>query len=291
GFIGNALTKRLIQKGLDVAAIDLSCPIGDDPHNIQVCDLTKPNSIDRFLNIGSVIFHMAASADVGRSVRNPVQDYNINLLGFLHVLESARIHNCRVIFPSTASIFDPENPLPVTERSYVLPSSPYGASKAAGEAYCRAYFNSYGLDTRIARMFSVYGVGMNRFAIYDMVKKIQKNSKELSIFGDGNQIRDYLYIDDVVTGLIKIAENGSPGEDYNLASGNPVKIMDLAKMIASIMGCPEIKIVPSGEFIQGETPRWYGDISKIKKIGFVPMIAFEDGLKKTIDWLMTAENN
>ena len=285
GFIGHALTHRLIKDGVAVTAIDLACPIGHDPHNIQVCDITQPNSLDPLLDKDCTIFHMAASADVGRSVKNPVLDYNINLLGYLHVLESARIHNCRVIFPSTASIYDSNNPLPLTERSYVSPSSPYGAAKVAGEAYSRAYSTSYGLDIRIARMFSVYGIGMNRFAIYDMAQRILKNPKELSIFGDGNQIRDYLYIDDVVDGLIMIATNGAVGEDYNLASGNPVKIIDLAKMISSLMGRPDIKIIPSGEFIKGETKRWYGDISKIKGIGFNPKVSFEDGLKKTIDWL------
>ena len=125
----------------------------------------------------------------------------------------------------------------------------------------------------------------NRFAIHDIVRKIQNNNKTLEILGDGKQIRDYLYIDDAVHGLEIIASNGESGEDYNLASGEQVRLIDLAHLIAEEMDCSEIEIKPSGESFPGDVPKWYGDISKIKKIGFQQKTSLKDGLAKTVNWL------
>jgi nucleoside-diphosphate-sugar epimerase len=174
----------------------------------------------------------------------------------------------------------------LSEKSYVKPSSPYAAAKAAGEAYCSAYHRCYDLDVRIARMFNVYGIGMTRFAIHDIICKINKNPKEISILGDGLQVRDYLYISDAVEGLLNIASKGKAGEDYNLSSGKPIKIFDLTKRISEIMGFPDIKIVPTGKSFPGDVPRWYADITKIKKIGFKQKMPFDDGLKATVKWIL-----
>ena len=238
-----------------------------------------------FVDDKTVIYHLAAKASVPESVANPIDDFNNTCYGIFQVLETARKKNCKVIFPSTASIFDTTNDLPVTEKSFVKPSSPYGAAKVAGEAYCYVYNRCYGIDVRVARMFSVYGKGMNRFFIHDVIKKIQSDKTNLSILGDGKQIRDYLYIDDVVEGLQDIANYGTPGEDYNLASGEQTNLLDLANKIAVFMDVPDINISCSNKSFPGDVPMWYGDISKIKNIGFNQKISLDQGLKKTIDWL------
>jgi UDP-glucose 4-epimerase len=288
GFIGKALVKKLISYNIEVVAVDRN------PNTINGCksvvlDITHENVLDDYLSEDTVIFHMAAKASVPKSVLNPVADFNDTFFGMFQVLESAKKHRCKVIFPSTASIFDIDNALPVSERSFIKPSSPYGAAKISGEAYCFAYFRCYNLDVRIARMFSVYGIGMDRFAIHDIVKKIQSNPNEISLLGDGEQIRDYLYIDDVIDGLIQISTSGKPGEDYNLASGNGIRLLDLAKQIAILMGFPDIKISLTGESFPGDVPKWFGDINKIQNIGFHQNISLEDGLLKTISWLNNKE--
>jgi UDP-glucose 4-epimerase len=288
GFIGSAIVERLCNQGVEVIAVDKN-PVSREDCKCIVLDISKPNTLDKYLSQDTVIFHMASKASVPGSVEDPVRDFNNTFYGLFQVLESAKKYDCRVIFPSTASIFDVNNSLPVTEKSYVKPSSPYGAAKISGESYCFAYYRCYGLDVRIARMFSVYGIGMNRFAIHDIVRKIQNNNKEITILGDGKQIRDYLYIDDVVDGLIKIATNGKPGEDYNLASGQGVMLLDLAKNIASIMGFQNIKISLTGESFPGDIPKWYGDITKINNIGFNQKIFLKNGLIKTIKWLESQE--
>jgi len=284
GFIGRSLVLNLVAKGVEVIAVDRN-PFMENICQSVVLDIAEPNALDQLIRHNTVIFHMAAKASVPRSVSSPADDFYDTCYGFFQVLESARRKNCKVIFPSTASIFDINCELPLIEESYVKPSSPYGAAKVSGESYCFVYHKCYKTDVRIARMFSVYGVGMIRFAIHDIVRKIQKNSKELVLLGDGEQIRDYLYIDDIVNGLELIACNGAPGEDYNLASGQSVRIIDLARTIASLMGVPDITISLTGESFPGDVPKWYGDISKIQSIGFKQTVSLTEGLKKTIKWL------
>lgn len=283
GFIGGALVSHLLLRGVEVVGVDLvpatlACPS-------HVVDLTAPGALDPLLDDRTVIFHMAARADVVASVRDPGCDFRNNVLATFAILESMRRAHCRMIYPSTASVFDSRNKLPLTETAYVRPTSPYAAAKVAGEAYCAAYHRAYGADIRIARMFSVYGVGMRRFVIHDLVRKIQHNPQRVELRGDGEQIRDYLYIDDAVRGLGYIAEHGEAGEDYNLATGAPVRLLDLARLIATLMGHPEIEIVPTGEVTPGDVPKWYADISKIRRIGFAPQVDFQQGLRKTIRWL------
>ena len=284
GFIGSALVPKLVKKGVEVIAVD-TLPFSNNICESVLLDIAEPHALDKFIRTGTVIYHLAARASVPGSVTDPSDDFHNTCYGIFQILESARRHSCKVIFPSTASIFDVGIKLPATENSYVKPSSPYGAAKVAGEAYCFVYHRCYGIDVRIARMFSVYGIGMNRFAIHDIVRNIQNNNEELVLLGDGKQIRDYLYIDDVVSGLERIASNGKPGEDYNLASGQEISLLDLARKIASIMGVPDIKISPTMESFEGDVPKLYGDIAKISDIGFSPMVPLEEGLEKTISWL------
>jgi UDP-glucose 4-epimerase len=287
GFIGRALVLHLLKRNVQVIAVD--CRPATLPCVSHVIDLRTNGVLDPFLDERSVVFHMAARADVGASVRDPRGDFEGNIAATFEILESVRNAGCRLVYPSTASVFDSMNALPLCETAYVKPTSPYAAGKAAGEAYCAAYHRSYNVDVRVARMFSVYGVGMNRFVIHDLIRKIQHDPRRIEIRGDGHQIRDYLYIDDAVRGLVHIAEHGEAGQDYNLATGIPVRLLDLALQIAVLMGHPEIEVVPTGEPSPGDVPKWYADVSKIRRIGFTPLVSFEEGLRRTIHYLLEAQ--
>jgi UDP-glucose 4-epimerase len=284
GFIGRGLTAQLLKVGHKVIAVDSSPPDDLNCETYQL-DICIPGALDGLLDNSTTLFHLAAHADVASSVSKPAFNYKINTQGTFEILESVRKAECRMIFPSTASVYDPSVIMPIKERSYIKPTSPYAAAKIAGEAYCSAYSRSYGLDIKIVRMFSVYGRGMFRFAIHDIVRKVEADSKKLVILGDGHQIRDYLYIDDLLRGLIVIAENGIPGEEYNLATGVPTKLLELAQNIAQIMNYPDIEITPSGKSFPGDVKKWYADISKVQSIGFNPQVKLNDGLKITIEWL------
>src|SRR5262249_37185552 len=285
GFIGQALVRQLRACGWEVVGVDRR-PFPDASVRLVGQYVSQPGSLRRLLRRQTAVFHLAASADVAKSVSNPRSDFENTFRGVFEVLEAARHARSRVVFPSTASIFDPSNVLPLPERAFPRPSSPYAAGKLGGEAYCHAYHRCYGLDVRIARLFSVYGVGMYRFAIHDIIRKIQRDTTRVAILGDGTQVRDYLYIDDAVRGLVAIATHGAPGEEYNLASGEPVTLLALTQTIARLMGYPAITIAPTGQSFPGDTPRWYADVSKIRTIGFDPEIDLESGLQWTIAWLV-----
>jgi UDP-glucose 4-epimerase len=284
GFIGTALLRYLRAGGWTVVAVDRR-PSPDPEQPSRQLDVAQAGALDGLLDDRTVIFHMAASADVAGSVANPRHDFDNTFRGVFEVLEAARHAGSRVVFPSTASIFDASNPLPLAERAFARPTSPYAAGKLGGEAYCHAYHRSFGVDVRIARLFSVYGVGMFRFAIHDIIRKIQQDHQELTILGDGQQVRDYLFIDDAVRGLTMVATEGAAGEEYNVASGIPVQLLDLARLIAELMGHPKIRIRTTGRSFAGDTPRWYADITKVRALGFEPCMDLRSGLLQTIAWL------
>jgi len=284
GFIGGALTRHLSEAGERVLAIDRN-PYPSTTVPSCELDVAAPGALLAHVDEGATIYHLAASADVAASVRDPRHDLTHTFAALFEVLEAARARKCRVIFPSTASVFDVGESLPLAERAFPRPTSPYAAAKLSAEAYCYAYHRSYGVDVRVARLFSVYGVGMRRFAIHDLIRKIQRNPIEIEILGDGEQVRDYLYIDDAVRGLVTVATRGVAGEDYNVASGEPVRLIDLARTIAMLMGIPSLRIIPTGKSFPGDTPRWYGDTSKVRALGFTRGVALEDGLRRTIAWM------
>lgn len=284
GFIGAALLDFLIKKGIQTVAVDRNPIERGDCQSILV-DLKEKGSLDDILSPDIVVFHLAARASVPQSVEHPVSDFGDTLQSLLSVLESCRQAGSSLVYPSTASVFDFTNIQPVDERAYKKPSSPYGAAKIAGEAYCSAYFRCFDLDVRIARLFSVYGTGMRRFAIHDIVRKIQRNPEKISLLGDGEQIRDYLFIDDVIAGLWHIATEGEAGEDYNLASGKQTRLLDLTRKIARLMGVPNIEIELSGQSFAGDIDKWYGDVTKLSSTGFAPEVSFDSGLEQTVLWL------
>lgn len=297
GFLGKALINRLAGFKIPILAMDRSPHTETPPHTnleYQISDLSQKGVLDRHLDDETTVFHLAANANVMQSVENPRCDFENTFKSCFEVLESIRNNGGHLIFPSTASIFDTDNSLPVNEKSFAKPSSPYGAAKLASEAYSFAYSRSYKVDVRIARLFSVYGEGMTRFLIFDLVQRILQDPEELMIYGDGTQIRDYLHIDDAIDGFVLIATQGNVGEDYNLASGIPTQIKDLARMITKIMGRTNLPIKPRGDTRNSEVSKWYADIGKISKIGFVPKTSLEAGLKKTILWIekyLSVQNN
>ncbi len=284
GFIARPLILSLIREGIPTFAVYHNEKEWDIPSESAQITLSKKGALDPYLDEHTVIFHLSGRVNVGLSSQDPRGDFEANFFPIFELLESARKTNASVIFPSTASIFDGSNSLPLSEDGLYRPSSPYGAAKLSGEAYCIAYHRSFDLDVKIVRLFSVYGPGMHQFVIYDIFKKILENPRLLTLLGKPDVLRDYLFIDDCVEGLWKLATQGSPGEIYHLASGQPTTINQLAEKMKILMGFPDMTIEFTGQTWKGDT-QWYADISKIKALGFEPKVPLEEGLHRTISWL------
>ncbi|MFI5212913.1 MAG: NAD-dependent epimerase/dehydratase family protein [Gemmatimonadales bacterium] len=230
------------------------------------------------------VFHLAGQADVARSSREPVEDFRINVGGTLNALEFARREKIRkVVFPSSASVLAPGSPMPLKESTPMRASSPYGAAKAAGENYCYAYAHAYKMNVTVLRLFNVFGPMMTRFVIHDLTRKLQNDPTQLTILGDGNQVRDYLYIDDAVRGFVLAAERGEAGAVYNMASGIPVRIRDLAQQIIAALGLRDVKIHYTMETWPGDVREWYADTTLFASLGFRAEVPWEEGLRRTLE--------
>lgn len=293
GFLGSHLVNRLVKLNNTVIVFDDVLPSSRGGINLTGAEfiqgsIFRNGDIERLVKMNfDILFHIAASASVPKSVQDPEADFFSNALGTLKMLKLAKEKNVKkFIFPSSVSIFDNQNKMPLTENAKIKVSSPYGASKLAGESYCYAFHRCYRLNTNVIRLFNVYGPGMNKYVIYDIVSKLRNNPKKIEIMGDGNQVRDYLYIEDTIDAFLLIAEKGLPGEDYNVSSGKPTKIINLVFKIAETMGIDDLKIKPTNRSWPGDIKEWCAGISKIKRLGFKVKMSLDEGLKKTVNWIL-----
>jgi UDP-glucose 4-epimerase len=298
GFIGAHLVAHLYRQGQTVVVID-NLSFGTRK-NLQMLDveveliekdIADPVTLEplRHYHVDT-IYHLASQANVPLSVRQPVVDFNTNMRGTLNVLEFAREQGAQVIFPSTVSVYAKDTVKPIPETAVIHASSPYGAAKAGGENYCYAYTNCYGVRTVIARLFNVYGPLMAKYVIHDFVRKLQASPQVMTIIGNGQQVRDYTYVDDAVRALVLLAERGQAGTAYNLGSGIPTRVIDLARMICEEMGLSDVELICTNQEVVGDIAEWYADITRLRSLGFELQVSFRDGLRRTIQSILgTAE--
>lgn len=235
-----------------------------------------------------VIVHLAANTGVEKSVNTPEIDCQINVIGTLKCLEAARENNVKkfILASSGAPIGELED-LPITEEKSCSPVSPYGASKLAGEGYCSAYWNSYNVNTNILRFSNVYGPHSDykTSLIANLFKSVNEYNK-IEINGDGNQTRDFIYIDDVIEAIYKCAyldSNNIKGHKFQIASGKETSINEIIEKITKLYDRKiEIKY---NEKRQGDVLRNYSSIEKAKYLlHWIPETELDKGLKKTFDY-------
>ena len=299
GFIGSHIVDRLIKRGDKIIILDnLSSPAGD-----YYKHLTEKKSVNfikgdirdikTVLNTSQdvdEIFHLAADPRVDVSAENPVENFMINTLGTLNILEAARRRNIRkIIFASSGgTLYGDTDILPTPETAPLQPVSCYGASKASGEMYCSAYAHTYGLNIISCRYANIFGPRSTHGVIYDFYNKLVKNPRELTILGDGSQRKSYLYIDDCVDATLFLEEQDIKGFDFfNIGSEEWITVKEIADIITSILELKNVKYFFTGgkRGWIGDIPRMILDIKKIKKLGWQPKITISDGIQRFINYL------
>lgn len=234
------------------------------------------------------VFHLAAIPSVAKSIEEPVLTTKVNLTGTMNVLIASLENGVKkVVNASSASVYGNITTTPLTEEMPTYPESLYGAQKLGGEHYCRVFNEVYGIATTSLRYFNVYGPNQHPSSEYSPVipKFISNMTKNLppTIFGDGNQTRDFIFVEDVVHATILAAESSaSDGKCINIACGSETSINDLAYKIIELMGS-DIKPIHV-EAREGEIRRSLADISKARQLlNFEPKFSLEKGLSKTIE--------
>ena len=212
------------------------------------------------------IFHLAGAAYVPPSLDDPAGDLGNNAEVTLDVLEAVRRGSpaTPVVYTSSAAVYGSPTVLPIAEETPIVPVSPYGVSKYAAEQYVSLYARLHGLRTASLRLFSVFGPGQRKQVVFDLLAKLAADPDRLEVIGAGTEMRDFIFVDDVVTAATCVmARAPLQGEVYNVASGQGVTIRDLVGHIVAVVGLsPTVRY--TGEVRPGDALHWVGDIARLR---------------------------
>lgn len=296
GFIGSHLARRLLEDGFQVRVLDNFAtgsrenvrPMLDDIDLIEG-DIQSYERIHTAVRGCELVFHQAALPSVPRSIQDPLTSNASNVIGTLNLLLAARDEGVRrVVFASSSSVYGANPDLPKHESMPTLPISPYAVAKQAAEGYCRAFHQVYGLETVALRYFNVFGPGQDPLSQYAAVvpKFITAllDQRQPTVFGDGEQSRDFTYIDNTVDANILAAQaENAAGQVLNIACGERVSLNDLLTEIRELTGthleAEHLSPRP------GDVPHSLADISRAREIlGYNPEVDLREGLARTIEF-------
>jgi dTDP-glucose 4,6-dehydratase len=293
GFIGSNFVKLLCNKDKEVVVVDnLTYAsnydyIKDQPMQFVKCDITDKISLDNIFKQYKIdtIFHFAAESHVDNSIKDCMPFVYTNIVGTINLLDMVIKYNVfNFIQVSTDEVFGSIDTGYFNEDSQIQPRNPYSASKASAEHFVNAYANTYGLNTIIVNSSNNYGPNQYREKLIPMMITNLMNGEQVPVYGDGKQIRDWIYVDDTCEAIYQVYLNGQSGERYCIGADSEVANIDIVKMVINKLGMSEDKI----KFVEdrpGHDTRYATNISKMVKLGWRPVVSLSDGLDRTIQWI------
>lgn len=312
GFIGSNMLLYMVPRYTDYLFINIDCltyagnlsnlkTIKDSPNyrfeKINICDYEKLEKCFSKYDINSII-HFAAESHVDQSIMDPTNFINTNILGTFNLLELVRKYSkktgdFRFHHISTDEVFGSLGDKGYfTEKSPYKPNSPYSASKASGDMLSKAYYKTYGLDVLITNCSNNYGPYQFPEKLIPLMINNARQGISLPVYGDGKNIRDWLYVEDHCRALELVFNKGESGDVYNIGGHNEIENIDLVRNICKIMdsslgGEPREKLIEFVNDRPGHDRRYAIDASFIEeKLGWKPSVTFEEGLKKTVHWYL-----
>jgi len=302
GFIGSELVRQLAARGERVVIIDnlvngkrenVADVLSRDV-TLQVVDVRDGDAVIPHLREARIVYHLACLG-VRHSVHSPHENHDVNATATLKLLAAARQADVpRFVYVSSSEVYGGVESTPIlgdaiSENHPAFPCTVYGGSKLAGESYTRAYFRTYGYPTVVVRPFNTYGPRSHHEG--DSGEVIPKfllrclAGRPLIVFGDGSQSRDFTFVSDTAAGILLGGEHpNAVGETINIGSGTDVRIVDLAKTVASVTGRPNAEIVHD-EPRPGDVYRLIADVSRARALlGFEPRVSMADGLQRLLQW-------
>jgi UDP-glucose 4-epimerase len=297
GFIGSEVTRQLAARGARVTVVDnlingkrdnlVGLPA--DAVTLVVTDVRNEERMKALLKGVDVIYHLACLG-VRHSIHSPRENHEVNASATLVLLAAAQARRVgRFVYVSSSEVYGTARTVPMTEEHPTLPATVYGASKLAGEGYARAYHRTYGYPTVVVRPFNAYGPRSHHEGdCGEVIPKFMLRGmagRELVIFGDGSQTRDFTYVGDVARGIIAAGEvEDAVGQTLNLGSGREIAIRQLAAEVTEVVGRSDAEVVFDPPR-PGDVGRLWADTSRARElIGYRPGVELREGLMKLYDW-------
>jgi len=321
GFIGTALIRSLIEEGghsvrvvdnlavgtredlaaagdfVEVSSEDLGPMPSGAPVELVVGDITDEDLALRAAEGAAMIVHLAANTGVMPSVEDPRADCMSNVVGTLNYLEAARHAGVgRFILASSGGTVIGEAEPPIHEEMVPHPVAPYGASKLAGEGYCSAYFQTFGIETVALRFGNVYGPlsGHKNSVVARFIKRAREG-EVLEIYGDGTQTRDFIFVDDLIRAVrLSATVDGVGGEVFQIATSAETTVQELTDRLLPALAAAGVKDIEVRKTParKGEVRRNYADTSKAQRmLGWKAEVGLDEGLRRTVDWFVDKERS
>ncbi|MBM4349499.1 MAG: NAD-dependent epimerase/dehydratase family protein [Deltaproteobacteria bacterium] len=301
GFIGSNLSIRLMELGARVTIVDNMMPrLGGNLFNVKAIldqiqinfsDVRDEHSMDYLVKDQDFIFHLAGQVNHVDSIRNPIQDLDINCRGTLVLLESCRKYNreVKVIFSGTRGEYGASVKLPVGEDHPTNPKGIYAVTNLSAEKMVLVYDDVHKISGTCLRITNTYGprhqMAHDEYGVFNWFIRKAIDDEVIPVFGDGHILRDFLYVDDLVDCFLQVAACPTAfGEVFNVGTGVPISFIDLAKKIVEVAGSGKVAFTEfTKERKEVEPGDYYTDISKVRKVvGWAPKISLEEGLRKTV---------
>ena len=304
GFIGSHLVDRLLQEGYQVTAYDnlvegtlenLSHLKNNPDFKFIKGDMRSAKLLTKVLRGHDVVFHMAAQANIRKSLEDHYGDLQNNLVGHLNLLEAMLKNEVNdFVFASTSALYGEADVRPTPETYAPIQTSLYGASKLACEAYTEAYIQFSQLNFWAYRFSNVVGERCRRGVIWDFVHKLTKNPKELEILGNGKQSKEYIYVQDCVEGIMTGYKKGKARVNiFNLAVEDNKTVDEVADIVIREMKLEGVKRRYTGgeRGWIGDNPIVHLDISKLKSLGWRPKFTADEAITRTARWTIEYQKN